>query len=275
MKWFFLTRQHPPVRLHAKWSRILLLPRRASSREHEQVVCDGRVLQTLQHLGLVGLAGLIRALLAAAASGSRPAGFRDQDLLTAAGIRDGLGLGGDPVAGAAGVAEIGIEEGMDVSGRKIRGLADLGVCDDGVLSVDRDDRALVAALLEDAAGGLDGVGDVVGGALAVVDDFIADDDGIDVVPVAADLLDHVADVVVDALDVDDAKHDLLVLLTCNGHDVGDLIAVNAVDADDVVGGHGVKVVGDGALVLAVAVVGVRSVADSLAAADYVAGTGAG
>lgn len=111
--------------------------------------------------------------------------------------------------------------------------------------------------------------------MAPVYNFVTHHDGVDVVPIPRGLADHAADVGVHVLDVDDPEHDLLVLLARDGEHVGDLVTVDAVDADDVVRGHGVEVGADGAAVFAGAVVAVWGIADAFTAADHGTGPGTG
>ena len=175
----------------------------------------------------------------------RPAGLGDDDVLGAvAGGPDALDLLEEPLAGVGGDGVL-VEEGVGVDGHVVGVLAELRVVDHGDEGVDGDDWAGVAGGLEGGAAGGDVLADLGRGGLAAVDELVADGHGHDVVPGAV-LVDgglHGVDAGLDLVDEEDAEEDLL-----GGglglQDVGDLVAVDAVQSDGGVLGQLGEVLGD-------------------------------
>lgn len=98
----------------------------------------------------------------------------------------------------------------------------------------------------------------------MVDELVADGDGVDGGPVGARVFgggDDGLEVLLEGVDVEEAGEDLFVGLLGGGEDGGYLVAVHAVDADEGIFGQELKVGIDFLLVLAAPVVVVGGVAD--------------
>lgn len=137
----------------------------------------------------------------------------------------------DKGTGAVG-ADTAVEKGVRVGGAVVRGLAEGGVGDDGDEGVNGDDLAGVAGGAEHAAGGGEGGDDVRSGALAGVDDFVADVDGVDDRPVGRKHADQLAEVALHVGDGVDAGEELHARGGGDGGGQGAHVAADIVGADE-------------------------------------------
>ena len=123
-------------------------------------------------------------------------------------------------------------------------LAESWVLDDLVEGVDGDDVTVETGSLEERLGLFHRRHDLVDSAGAAVDDFVADGDGVDSAPVAFGGVDDELGFVGDITNVPDAGEEFHVPSFSGRQDVGDLIAVGAVDAEGAVAVKGVEVLLD-------------------------------
>ena len=139
----------------------------------------------------------------------RPPRLRDDRFLPARRSGDAARLVDRVLARGFGELVV-VEEGVAVGGAVVGRGAEFRVLQHHGEGVDRYHGALVACAAEDVAGGVDGVGDVGGVVLALVDELVADGDGVEDGPVAACGGGGVADVVQavwEVLEVEDASED--------------------------------------------------------------------
>ena len=167
-------------------------------------------------------------------AGRRPAAFRHDGGLSSR-------LGGDLVDPAlderAGIGGgDGGEEGVAVEGAVVRGGAEFDVVVHDAFGVDGDDGALVAGCAEHGADCGYGGDDLRDGRCCVLDGLVEDTDSVDVLPVSVDLSDELFGVALHVAYVEDAGEDLHGFVLDGGHYVFCLVAVDAIESDDLVVG---------------------------------------
>jgi hypothetical protein len=204
-----------------------------------------------------------RAGEAIAVAGVGPAGFHDVGVLAGADLLKLSDLLGDEVAGLVG-GDLGVEEGVQVGGNDVDDTAEGGAV---LLPLSEGlgggDGAGVASLDEEGLGLSDVGGEVGGGAPAVVDGLVTDNDQLDEVPLAP--VDDVPDLFLGSLDAllvnEDAEDELHAVVSCGLAGVLESVAVSAVDADggEALAGHDGEVLGDSGGILAVSGGGVGRV----------------
>ena len=178
-----------------------------------------------------------------------PAGLGDHSVHTTAGLADGLSAA-ENVWASVGGGDVGVEEGMGVGGGVVGGLAESRVLGHGVPGIDGDDLTSVASSAEEATGDPDGSDDFRNGSTAVVDELVADADGVEAVPVAGSEGDDLGDLRSSLGDVVDTGEELHTLGLSSGTDGVELVAVDTIHADHGVSIEGLKVGVDLALRLA-------------------------
>ena len=222
--------QDAPILFCAKCACIVRLPKIVEGREEDHVVCE-LALQAPDRRRLVCRAW-VRPTIVAALRG--PTRLRQHRLLPSARGADAL-RGVDRPSARLGRLDVRVEKGVGVGGGEIRGMAEFGMGHDSIKGVDRHDIALVACSLELGARSAYGVDDGTdhGGAL-LVDDLVADADGLDVTPVAIHRLDEQSYFSVDLMDIVDAREDLHAFRLRRLADGGHLVAVGTIDTDEAV-----------------------------------------
>lgn len=139
----------------------------------------------------------------------RPPRLRDYRFLPARRSGDAAGLVERVLPRGFGELVV-IEEGVAVGGAVVGRGAEFRVLQHHGKGVDCDHGALVACAAEDAAGGVDGVDDVSWFILALVDELVADGDGVENGPVTSYGGGGVADVmqaVGEVMEVEDTCED--------------------------------------------------------------------
>lgn len=157
-----------------------------------------------------------------------PASLRDDDTLASTGLLDALNLHGDEIARATSGTG-GVEVGVAVDGGVVGRLTELWVGNHSVEGVDGHDGSGESSGGQETARGIEGSKDGLNSG-ALVDELIADRDGVHNRPVAVDVGDDGLDFSLDVGDVEHTEHDLGVLRLDGRNDVADLVTVDAVDA---------------------------------------------
>ena len=165
-----------------------------------------------------------------------------------------------------GSGDFAVEEGVAVDGTVVGGGAEADVVFHGDHGVDSDDGAVVSGGFEERAGLGDGGGDLVDGGFAVVDELVADADGVDAGPVAVDGVDEGLGFGGDFVDVEDAGEELDGLAFGGGQYIADLRAVGPVEAENLVAGYFGQVLADLGRAFAAVVGVVGRVGDAIAEA---------
>ena len=178
-----------------------------------------------------------------------PAGLGDHSVHTTAGLADGLSAA-ENVWASVGGGDVGVEEGMGVGGGVVGGLAESRVLGHGVPGIDGDDLTSVACSAEEATGDTNGGDDFGNGSTAVVDELVADADGVEAGPVAGGKGDDFGDLRGSLGDVVDTGEELHALGLSSGTNGVELVAVDTVHADHGVSIEGLKIRVDLALRLA-------------------------
>ena len=135
---------------------------------------------------------------------------------------------------STGGQHVAVEESVAVDSAEIRGLAEARVVLHGSHGVDGDDGTAISCALELRSRGPDRTRDLAYRCGAGVHQFVPDTDGVDDRPIPVQRRFHGGDGVRDAVDIEDPEEQLDVLALDGGEDVGDLVAVDAVKADEIV-----------------------------------------
>lgn len=161
----------------------------------------------------------------------RPARLDNSDrLVTTASLPNTLDLLNSPGTGLAG-GDTAVEESVGVDSHVVAVLAELRVLDNSNEGVDRDDRTRVAGRLKSSTALSDVVADLGRSSGARVDELVTDADGGDITPVAVEAGVHGRDARGNVSDVVDTEEKLLAG-SLGSVDVGNLVAVSAVQTDD-------------------------------------------
>lgn len=192
--------QDAPVLLRSKSTGAVLLPHIV-----ERAVEDDVVGQALLDAGngrfLVCLARdrqLVRLTL------RRPPGLRDHGGFATGSFGNLLHPVRHKLSRFLG-RRVTVEESVAVDRAIIRGGAKFRVGFHGHHGVDRDDRAVVAGGFENGFGLADSTGDLTNGSATVIDQFVADADGIDNAPISFHSADNSLTFALYLVDIEDAQ----------------------------------------------------------------------
>lgn len=235
---------------------VVLLPHVVVCGEEDEVAAE------------VVLEGLDRGLLVGSAWDGNavgislpwPSRLSDDGPLATAGILNALGLVLDERAGLVG-SLTAVEEGVAVSSSVVGSLADGWVGDHGDEGVNGHNVSVVASSLQNTTGSADGSNDSRGGS-ALVDELVANADGVDHVPVALRSVDDGLGLGGTVGDIVDSDKKLHVLRLGGSHDVLDLAAVGAVKTNHAIAGDLLEVALHLICALAAAIVVVRRVRET-------------
>ena len=249
-----------PKLLSAKCSPTILHPQVVESRIKDQIILKS----PLQRLNRSLLILHARNRLAVRFARRRPPSLRHDNRLLRR-IGNLLDPAKDELAGV-GSGDFAVEEGVAVDGAVVGSGAEADVVLHGDHGVDGNDGAVVSGVFEELAGLSDGSGDLVDGGFAVVDELVADADGIDARPVAVDGVDEGLGLGGDFVDVEDAGEELDGLAFGGGQHVADLRAVGPVKAEHLITRYFREVLADLGSALAGVVGIVGRVGDTVAEA---------
>lgn len=160
-----------------------------------------------------------------------PSSLSHNDSLAACRFRDHLGpighKGARLICGC-----LSVEERVTVDGAKIGCSAKGGVVLHGNHRVNCDNRAIVASCFEDAAGLADGASDLPDRGSTVVDEFVAYTDSVDNTPISLDSVDECLAFALHLMDIKDPQEEGNPFALYGRKDVGNLIAVRAVESNN-------------------------------------------
>lgn len=159
----------------------------------------------------------------------RPPRFSDDSVLATSGRRDLLGLLEGIRTGAVG-GHVGVKEGMAVGGAVVGSMAEFRVLKKHGEGIDRHHGALVAGAAKLATRGVDSVHDVWDRVLALVDELVADVDGVEGGPVTAGDSNDLVETGWEVLQVEDTGEDTDLTLARSLDDLSSLVTFDAVDA---------------------------------------------
>lgn len=237
--------------------------------EDEASSIDG-ALQAGDGSGLISLAGDSGTI---GVTLGRPAGLCDHGGLSACGLDRCEGVGSPGTSTTS--CDAGVEEGVSVDRGVVGGFAELRVREDGTPCVNGHNVASVAGGAEEGACGVDGGDDLSNGSFTRVDEFVADADGVEVVPVTAGVGDDGLDLGVDLGDVVDTGEELHALCHGGRTDRVELVTVDTVHANKDVFSKCLEVIVDLGLGLAASVGVVWRIGQTVARRRAGAGSGRG
>lgn len=123
---------------------------------------------------------------------------------------------------------------MAVDGTKVGCSAKCGVVLHGNHRVNRDNRAIVAGTFQDAAHLANGAGDLPDRGSTVVDEFVAYADSVDNTPISLDSVDECLAFALNLMDIKDTQEEGNPFALDGRKDVGDLVAVRAVESNNLI-----------------------------------------
>jgi len=127
---------------------------------------------------------------------------------------------------------LSIEERVAVDGAKIGCSAKGGVVLHGNHRVNCDNRAIIAGASKDAASLADGASDLADRGSTVVDEFVAYADSVDDTPISLDSVDECLRFALHLMDIKDPQEEGNPFALYGRKDVGNLIAVRAVESNN-------------------------------------------
>lgn len=139
---------------------------------------------------------------------------------------------------------LSVEESMAIDGTEVGCSAKCGVVFHGNHRVNGDNRAIVTGTFQDAAHLANGASDLPDRGSTVVDEFVAYADSVDNTPIPLDSVDECLAFAFDLVDIKDTQEEGNPFAPDGRKNVGDLVAVRAVESNNFKTADFRKIAGD-------------------------------